>query len=171
MLTNPRHDRRVHRQTQFFLESLDARLVLSAGPLSAVAEAVVHHPAADLVHRNRRRKDIDHRLPFTLPLNVALPLRSLYREFREEGGARHFAPSPTSVTPLVVSGTSVAVLIKVAFPPALDAYVRRLRADGLQVVRTVPAHGLAEGTLPIAELPAAAELAAKVWPARQSSLK
>jgi hypothetical protein len=63
------------------------------------------------------------------------------------------------------------VIIKVAFPPALEAYLPRLQADGLQVIRTLPAFGLAEATLPIAALPAAAQLAAEVWPAPPSSLR
>jgi hypothetical protein len=57
------------------------------------------------------------------------------------------------------------VLIKAAFPPALDAFLPRLRADGLHVIRTVPADGLVEGWLPIAALPAVTQLAASVRPA------
>ena len=47
---------------------------------------------------------------------------------------------------LPIRGFRVAVRIKVAFPPALGAYLLDLRADGLQVIRTVPAYGMAEGT-------------------------
>ena len=59
--------------------------------------------------------------------------------------------------------------IKVAFPPALGAYLGDLRRDGLQIIRTVPAYGMAEGTLPVAKLPAVAQLAAHVWPAPRLS--
>ncbi len=177
MLTTQRRDRRVRRQTRLVLESLHDRLVLSAGALSAAAEAVVHHPAADHSllqqndHHTRRREVIGHGSPATLPLNVAAGLRLLFREYKEQGGGSRFAPSPTTDRPLQIIGTRVAVLIKVAFPPALDSYVPRLRALGLDVIRTIPDYGLVEGTLRIAKLPAAAQLAAKVWPAPASSLR
>ena len=134
MLTTQRRDRRVRRQTRLVLESLHDRLVLSAGASSAAAEAVVHHPAADhsLLQQNdhdtRRREVIGHGSPATLPLNVAAGLRLLFREYKEQGGGSRFAPSPTTDRPLQIIGTRVAVLIKVAFPPALDSYVPRLRA-------------------------------------------
>jgi hypothetical protein len=48
----------------------------------------------------------------------------------------------------------------------LNADLRDLRADGLKIIRTVPAHGLAEGMLPLAKLPAVAQVAAHVWVAR-----
>jgi hypothetical protein len=51
----------------------------------------------------------------------------------------------------------------------LGAYLRALRADGLQIIRTVPAYGLADGMLPIAALPAAAQVAASVKPAPRPS--
>ena len=177
MLTTHRHDRRVRRQTRFLLESLDDRLVLSVGAWSAAAEAVVQHPGANHAqlhqydHHTRRGKVPGHGSPATLPPNVSPALRSLFREYKEQGGSSRFAPSATTGRPLLINGTKVAVIIKVAFPPALDAYLPRLRADGLQVIRTVPAFGLAEGTLPIAALPAAAQLAAKVWQAPPSSLR
>jgi hypothetical protein len=164
MFITQRRDRRVRRQTRFLLESLDNRLVLSAGAGGAAAEAVVHHPVAAHTHHTRRQEVLGHGLPATLPLNVSPELRLLYREYKEQGGSPS-APRQPGGRPLEVSGTRVAVLIKVAFPPALDAYLPNLRADGLQVIRTVPADGLVEGRLPIAALPAAAQLAAKVWPA------
>ena len=166
MFTTQRRDRRVRRQIRFLLESLDNRLVLSAGAGGAAAEAVVHHPVADHAHAHhtRRQEVLGHGLPATLPLNVSPELRLLFREYKEQGGSRS-APSQPGGRPLQVSGTRVAVLLKVAFPPALDAYLPNLRADGLQVIRTVPAYGVVEGRLPIAALPAAAQLAAKVWPA------
>ena len=172
MLTTHPRDRRVRRQARFLLESLDDRLVLSGGAGGAAAEAVVQHPGADHAHAHhtRRQEVLGHGLPATLPLNVSPELRLLFREYKEQGGSRS-APSQPGGRPLQVSGTRVGVLIKVAFPPALDAYLPRLQADGLQVIRTLPAFGPAEGTLPIAALPAAAELAAEVWPAPPSSLR
>ena len=93
----------------------------------------MHHPAADHSllqqndHQTRRREVIGYGSPATLPLNVAAGLRLLFREYKEQGGGSRFAPSPTTGRPLQIIDTRVAVLIKVAFPPALDSYVPRLR--------------------------------------------
>jgi hypothetical protein len=172
MLTTQRRDRRVCRRARFLLESLDDRLVLSAGAGGAAAEAVVHHQAADhahLDHHSRRREVLGHGSHAVLPLNVSPGLRLLYREYENQGGGNRFTPGLPRGRPLeVVGGRRVAVLIKAAFPPALGAYLRDFRADGLRVIHTLPAYGLAEGTLPIAALPAAAQDAAQVWPAPPS---
>jgi hypothetical protein len=172
MLTTQRHDRRVRRQARFHLESLDDRLVLSAGAGGAAADAVVHFPApnhADLQHHahDTRRREVRGHGPHAVPpLNVSPGLRLLYQEYENQGGVNGFTPGPPGGRPLeIVGGRRVAVLIKVAFPPALGAYLRDLRADGLRVIRTLPVYGLAVGTLPIAALPAAAKDAAHIWPA------
>ena len=96
--------------------------------------------------------------PAALLADVSAPLRLLYREYEDQRG--------DSLLP--IRDSRVAVRIKVAFPPALGAYLGALRRDGLQIVRTVPADGLVEGTLPVARLPAVAQLAAHVWPASPS---
>jgi hypothetical protein len=88
----------------------------------------------------------------------------LYREYEGPGGHSRVITSPP-VGGLLISGSRVAVIIKVAFPSALSGYMRDLRADGLQIIRTVPDYGMAEGMLPIAKLPAVAQVAAHVWPA------
>jgi hypothetical protein len=95
---------------------------------------------------------------------LSASLRTLYREYLDQGGGRRFTPSLPGGRPLLIRGSRVAVRIKVAFPPALGAYLRDLRADGLRNIRTFPAHGLADGMLPIAALPVAAQVAANVRP-------
>ena len=165
MLSTQRRDRRIRRQARFRLESLDDRLVLSAGAGGAAAEAVVHHPVADDAHHTRRPDVLGHGAPAVLRADVSPALRSLYREYKDRGRGSRFTPGQSRGRPLQISGTRVAVLIKVAFPPALDAFVTRLRTDGLHLIRTLPDYGMAEGTLPIHALPAAAQLAAHVWPA------
>jgi hypothetical protein len=168
MLTTQRHDRRVRRQAGFLLESLEDRLVLSAGARGAAAEAVVHDQAAHHAHlyqHSRRREVLGHGSPAALPANMSAALRSLYREYEDQGGGSRFTPSLPGDSPLTIRGSRVAVRIKVAFPSALGAYLGDLRADGLQIIRTLPAYGLAEGMLPIAALPAAAQVAASVRPA------
>ncbi len=156
MLTTHRHDRRDCRQTGLFLESLDDRLLLSGGAHGATAEAVVHFQPASPAHRYHHispREDLRDGSPAALPANFSAALRLLYREYEDQGGD----------SSLAIRGSRVAVRIKVAFPPALGAYLGALRKDGLQIIRTVPAYGMAEGTLPVARLPAVAQLAAHVW--------
>jgi hypothetical protein len=163
MLTTQRHDWRVRRQARFLLESLDDRLVLSAG--AGGAAAAVHSPAANHAHHTRQREVLGHGSPAVVPANVSPALRSLYREYVDLGGGNRFTPGQPGGRPLEIRGTRVAVLIKVGFPPALGADLHHLRADGLQSIRTSRAYGLAEGMLPIAALPAAAQVAAHEWPA------
>jgi hypothetical protein len=157
MLTTHRDNRRDRRQAELLLESLDDRLLLSGGVPGATAEAVVHYePAshAQVCHNISPREDLRHGAPAALPANVSAGLRLLYREYEDQRGASLLRIRPR-----------VAVRIKVAFPPALGAYLGALRRDGMQIIRTVPADGLVEGTLPIARLPAVAPLAAHVWAA------
>jgi hypothetical protein len=161
MLTAHRPDRRGRRQAGLLLESLDHRLLLSGG---AAAEAVVHYQPASHAHRHHHispREDLRHGSPAALPATFSAPLRVLYREFNDQGNGR-LLPN---------RGPRVAVRIKVAFPPALGAYLGALRKDGLQIIRTMPAYGMAEGTLPVARLPALARLAAHVWPAPPSIIR
>jgi hypothetical protein len=116
-------------------------------------------------HHTRRGKVLGHGSPVPLPAGVSAALRSLYREYEAQGGSRRFVPGQPGGRPLLIRGTRVAVQVKAAFPPAFDAYLHRFRAAGLKVLTTTPAHGLAKGMLPIAALPAAAQLAAFVRPA------
>jgi hypothetical protein len=158
MLTTHRHDRRGRRQAGLLLESLDDRLLLSGGARGATAEAVVHYQPASharLYHQISPHEVLRDGSPAALPATFSAALRLLYREYEDQRG--------DSLLP--IRGSRVAVLIKVAFPPALGAYLGDLRRDGLQIIRTVPAYGMAEGLLPVARLPAIAQLAAHVWPA------
>jgi hypothetical protein len=168
MLTTKRHDRRVRRQARLRVESLDDRLLLSWGAQGATAEALVHYQPGYHAHRYQHispREVLVDRSPAALPANVSGALRSLYREYEDQVRDSRSTPSRPGDGLPSVRGFRVAVRIKVAFPPALGAYLRDLRADGLQIIRTVPADGLAEGMLPVAKLPAVAQLAAHVWPA------
>lgn len=167
MMVTKRRDRRIRRQTGRSLESLDDRCLLSAAALGATAEALVHDQPADHSHLNNhvnQREVIGDRLPASLPTNVSAPLRSLYRQYADEVRDSRSAAGQPGDALVSVRSFKVAVRIKVAFPPALNAYVRVLRADGMQVVRTVPNFGVVEGTLPVAELPAVAQISAHVWP-------
>ncbi len=167
MLNTHRHDRRVRRQAGLLLESLDDRLLLSGGAAGATAAAVVHDQPASDAHRDHRispREVLSDGSPAALSDYFAPALRLLYREYESLAGHSRLVTSPPA-DGLLISGSRVAVTIKVAFPPALGGYyISDLRADGLRVFRTVPADGVAEGMLPIAKLPAITPLVAHVWP-------
>ena len=168
MLTTKRHDRRVRRQTGLLLEPLDDRLLLSGGAQGATAEALVYNQPAIHAHSNHHispHEFLGDRSPAPLPANVSRALRSLYREYEDEVRESRSESSLPSDESASIRSLRVAVRIKVAFPPALGAYIPKLRADGLQIVRTMPAYGMAEGTVRVARLPALAQLAAHVWPA------
>jgi hypothetical protein len=167
MLTTQRHDLRVRRRAGLLLECLDDRLLLSWGARGATAEALVQHQPANQTHPDHHispREALAERSPVALPANVSEPLRSLYRAYEDQVRESQSTPGLSGDGFLSIRDFRVAVRIKVAFPPALGAYLHDLRADGLQIVRTVPAYGLAEGMLPVAKLPAVAQLAAHVWP-------
>jgi hypothetical protein len=167
MLNTPRYDRRVRRQAGLLAESLADRLLLSGGAAGATAAAVVHYqppPDAERDHHKGPREVLKDRSLAELPLDFARALRLLYREYKSSSGDSRLKTSPP-IDGLLISGSRVAVVIKVAYPPAMGGYyLSALRADGLRVFRTVRAHGLAEGTLPIARLPAISPLVAHVWP-------
>jgi hypothetical protein len=149
------------------VESLDDRLLLSGGAAGATAAAAVHYQSAIDAQRDQQissGKALRDRSPAGLPLSFARSLRLLYREFEGSGGQSPVLTSPPTGG-MLISGSRVAVVIKVAFPPALGGfYLSDLRNDALGVFRTVRAHGLAEGMLPIAKLPAITPLVAHVWP-------
>ncbi len=126
---------------------------------------IINRPTAHRYDRISPREVLGDRSPGALPANVSAALRSPYSEYEDQVGDSRSTPSLQGGELLSVRGSRVAVRIKVAFPPALGAYLGDLRADGMQIIRTVPAYGMAEGMLPVAKLPAVAQLAAHVWPA------
>ena len=149
MLTTQRHDRRVRRQAGLLLESLDDRLLLSWGARARWPRlwCIINRPSTRTATTHiSPREVLGDRSPAALPANVSAALRSLYREYEDQVRDSRSTPSQPGDALLSIRDFRVAVRIKVAFPPALDAYLRDLRADGLQIVRTVPADGLAEGT-------------------------
>jgi hypothetical protein len=98
----------------------------------------------------------------TLPANVVAALQSLYQEYESQGGGARFTPSQPSDKLLQISGTSVAVSLKLGAGSDFEAALAQLRSDGMQVSASSPTYGLIEGLLPIAVLPAAAQVAASV---------
>jgi hypothetical protein len=153
--------------------------MLSVGAGGAAAEAMVRHEMVRNAHHGRHtahhahranlgaggRGSLGHGSSGTLPANVSAALESLYQEYEEQGGGSDFTPSRPSDRELVISGTSVAVQIKMASPGDFDQFLSDLQADGLQVISSSATYSLVEGLLPIAELPAAAQVAASVTPA------
>jgi hypothetical protein len=100
----------------------------------------------------------------TLPANVAAALQSLYQEYESQGGGDSFTPGQPSDKLLVISGTSVGVDLKIGSGADFNTVLSQLQADGLQVSSSSATYGLIDGVLPIAQLPAAAQLAASVTP-------
>jgi hypothetical protein len=149
MFTTQRHDGRIRRRARFLVEPLDDRLVLSAGFGGAAAESVARGSHA------------------TLPANLSPALRSLYRAYEHQRSSLNATGLPGG-TPLLIGGPRVAVRIKADFPPTLETELSRLQALGLRVVRTIPNEGWAVGTLPIAALPAVAEIPVVLKPAPPS---
>jgi hypothetical protein len=169
MFTSQRHALRVRRQARLLLESLDDRIVMSEGAGGA-AEAVVPRPPAphaQLPHHAGRRERLGDKLPaFALPLNVSPAVRALYWGYRARDDVMPVTPPhKQNGRPLEISRRRVAVLIKVAFPPALYGDLHRLEVQGLKVIRTDPAYGLAEGLVPVGALRVFAQESAHVWPA------
>jgi hypothetical protein len=188
MSTTQRRDRRICRHARFHLESLDGRLVLSAGAGGAAAEAAVHPQVA---HHTRHAAHHAHHAAHharhsnlgagggvspaqgpsgPLPANVAAALQSLYQEYESQGGGDHFTPGLPSDRLLQISGTSVAVSLKLGAGSDFNTALAQLQSDGLRVSASSPIYGLIEGLLPIAELPAAAQVAASVASASPSVL-
>ncbi len=99
-----------------------------------------------------------------LPGNVAAALQSLYQEYESQGGGSSFTPGLPSDRTLLISGTSVAVSLKIASGSDFDSALSQLQSDGMQVSSSSSTYALIEGMLPIAELPAAAQIAASVTP-------
>ena len=168
MLTTQRHDRRVRRQAGLLLESLDDRLLLSGGARGATAEALVHHQPAN--HRAVTTISACARFSGT---DRPLRCRATFLQHSDRStastrtksaiAAPRQASPPTGCSPSAASESPCESRWR--SPPPWVRTCVELRADGLQVIRTMPAYGMAEGTLPIAKLPAVAQLAAHVWPA------
>jgi hypothetical protein len=244
MLTTLRRDRRTRRRADFNLESLDDRLVLSAGGGGAVAEAVGaghaiivhgqdhtqarhhkpahhHHTHARPAHRGfqpmapgsvtpvmiggsmstsakassatgtRAMANTPPVFPTThantgssgantgsggtitasgspdpLPANVAAALQTLYQEYQSsnyDGGDSDDFTAPSDKT-LIISGSNVEVSLKIGSGTDFNAALSQLQSDGMQVGSSSSAYGLIQGMLPIAQLPAAAQIAASVTP-------
>jgi hypothetical protein len=96
---------------------------------------------------------------------VSAALQSLYQEYESQGGGSHFTPNQPSDKLLQISGTSVAVQLRMASPGDFHAFVSAVQADGMQVSSSSANYGVVVGMLPIAELPAVAQVAASVTPA------
>ncbi len=98
----------------------------------------------------------------TLPSNVDANLQALYSEYESAGGGTDFKPSQASDKLLQISGTSVAVSLKINSPSSFSSAMSTLKAAGMQVTASSSTYGLIDGMLPIAKLPDAASVASSV---------
>jgi hypothetical protein len=91
-----------------------------------------------------------------LPPNVSAQLQSLYQQFESSGGSSNF--TPTGLPGIVISGSNVGINVHTSDTANFNAILAQLQSDGLQVTNSSAAYGLIEGMLPIAQLPAVAQI-------------
>lgn len=96
----------------------------------------------------------------TLPDNVAAVLQAVYAEY--ESDTSSFKPSLPSDNLLVISGDNVEVSLKIGSSTNFAQALSQLKTDGMQVSSSSATYNLIVGMLPIAQLPAAASIAASV---------
>jgi len=97
-----------------------------------------------------------------LPSNVGAALQSLYSEFKSEGD--NFTAGNPIDKSLLISGSSVEVSLKIDSGSDFNTALSQLQSDGLQVSSSSATYGVIDGMLPIAQLPAAAQIASSVNP-------
>jgi large repetitive protein len=110
--------------------------------------------------------------PGPLSANVAASLQSLYVEYESAITAKNvFTPSLPSDKQLQISGDNVVVNLQVGSSTNFSTALSQLEADGMQVTTSSSTYGLIDGTLPIAELPAASQIVASVAAAPPLSMR
>ena len=129
----------------------------------------VGHVRAHLDDRHEHRiEQLGFRIGLEFVRHAAVPrgrgLQSMYQEYESQGGSSSFTPGQPSDKLLQISGTSVEVSLKIASGSNFDTALSQLQSDGMQVSSSSSTYALIEGMLPIAELPAAAQIAASVTP-------
>jgi hypothetical protein len=90
---------------------------------------------------------------------VSAQLQSLYSQYESyesAGGSGTF--SPTGVNGLEISGTDVGINFQTSNAAALGTDLSQLQSDGLQISIESATYGTIDGKLPIAELPAVAQI-------------
>jgi hypothetical protein len=98
----------------------------------------------------------------TWPSDVSVALQSLYQEYESQGHGSNFTPSLPSDKLLQISGTSVEVNLEIGSGTDFNTALSQLQSDGLQVSSSSSTYDQIDGMLPIADLPAAAQIAASV---------
>jgi hypothetical protein len=96
-----------------------------------------------------------------LPANVSAPLQAIYQQyqdFKTSGGTGTF--TPTGVNGVVISGTNVGINFHTTDTADFNATLAELQSDGLQVTTSSATYGVIDGMLPIAQLPAVAQISA-----------
>ncbi len=109
-----------------------------------------------------------------LPATVTSQLQSLYSQYEayeSSGGSGTF--SPTGVNGLVINGTDVGINVHTNDSADYNTVLAQLQSDGLQVTDDSATYGVIGGMVPIADLPAVAQISAgvSVAPMVQPSLK
>jgi len=86
--------------------------------------------------------------------NVGQDLNTIYKEFLQQGGSATFTSSLAGR--VEIHGTNVGVDVNMA-SGNFGTFVSSMTKLGMQVQTTDATHGIVEGFLPIAEIPAAAQ--------------
>jgi hypothetical protein len=143
-----------HENHLAVLESKHEKMVASHDLRLARREArfLAHHPGAIAPTPSPNASGM-------LPADVGAPLQSLYTQYESyesSGGAGPF--SPTGANLLVINGTDVGIQVKDTSTGDFSTLITELQGDGMQILDSSSTYELVEGMLPIAQLPAAAQL-------------
>jgi hypothetical protein len=105
----------------------------------------------------------------TLAPNVSSPLQSLYAQYESYLSTNSSSPfSATGLNMLVIKGNNVGINFETSDSADFNTILGQLQSDGLQIVSSSSTYGVIEGMLPIAQLPAVAQLpSASVTPMYQ----
>jgi hypothetical protein len=167
MITRPRSKRRIERTLHFELEILDDRIVpstIGGGERATLPRAMVQvrleTQAPPMQPLNAHQGGHDNPTDATaLPANVAPSFRLVYAQymaFVEMAAAGAIAQTPVSQA--VVSSALVDLNVHTTYSTHFRELLEQLRDAGLRVNRAAAASGNVSGILPIARLPAIANL-------------
>ena len=83
-------------------------------------------------------------------------LYSQYESYESSGGSGTF--TPTGVGSIELSGNDVGINFQISNTANFNTVLAQLQSDGLQVTTDSAAYGIIDGMLPIADLPAVAQI-------------
>jgi hypothetical protein len=95
----------------------------------------------------------------TLPPNVSSQLQSLYAQYESYLSTNSSGTfTPTGLNMLIIKGNDVGINFQTSDSADFNTILSQLQSDGMQVNSSSSYYGVIEGMLPIAQLPAVAQL-------------